>query len=64
MTGVIKYATDITHAKEVKREADSMATYTSASVEQMKAAIADIARSITTGIPWSRLPVRRNPSEA
>lgn len=46
--GVTKYATDITHAKEVKREADSMATYTSASVEQMKAAIADIARSMTT----------------
>lgn len=48
VVGVTKYATDITHAKEVKREADSMATYTAASVEQMKSSIADIARSMTT----------------
>lgn len=47
VVGVTKYATDITHAREVKKEADSMAVYTAASVEQMKAAIADIARSMT-----------------
>lgn len=47
VVGVTKFATDITHAREVKKEADSMAVYTAASVEQMKAAIADIARSMT-----------------
>lgn len=47
IVGVTKFATDITHAREVKREADSMATYTAASVEQMTASIADIARSMT-----------------
>lgn len=47
IVGVTKFATDITHSRQLKREVDNMAIQTSASVEQMTASISDIARSMT-----------------
>lgn len=48
VTREAKFATDITNARKLKREADSMATSTAASIEQMALSITDIARSMTT----------------